>query len=261
MGLQDNFPVSKAIRLASSIIAPAAFRHRGGDTRICFSHLRWDFVFQRPQHLMTRFAKDRRVVIFEEPTLIDGEARLDLRPDATGVTVAVPRLPHGVEGEAAEAQLKRLLDGLVVAMAIERPVLWYYTPMMLAFSRDLAETAGAAGRVVRRAAGDLKVPQHGPGLRPGAGHLREAGRARAGRPSGQRPRRHGSRPGLALGATMKGPAGAIRRGLCTFRPDACSDRAGRTPRPGRSRRRSRRSGHEGWSAGRWPGAPLRSARP
>ena len=29
---------------------------------ICFSHLRWDFVFQRPQHLMTRFAATRQVI-------------------------------------------------------------------------------------------------------------------------------------------------------------------------------------------------------
>ena len=30
-------------------------------TLICFSHLRWDFVYQRPQHLMSRFARQGRV--------------------------------------------------------------------------------------------------------------------------------------------------------------------------------------------------------
>src|SRR5207253_5282368 len=34
---------------------------------ICFSHLRWNFVFQRPQHLMCRFARDMRVTYWEEP--------------------------------------------------------------------------------------------------------------------------------------------------------------------------------------------------
>src|ERR687898_440259 len=34
---------------------------------ICFSHLRWDFVLQRPQHLMGRFARTRPVYIWEEP--------------------------------------------------------------------------------------------------------------------------------------------------------------------------------------------------
>src|ERR687893_1400594 len=36
-------------------------------TLICFSHLRWNFVFQRPQHLMSRFARDMAVVFWEEP--------------------------------------------------------------------------------------------------------------------------------------------------------------------------------------------------
>jgi hypothetical protein len=34
---------------------------------VCLSHLRWDFVFQRPQHLLTRCAGQRRVFFFEEP--------------------------------------------------------------------------------------------------------------------------------------------------------------------------------------------------
>ena len=34
---------------------------------VCFSHLRWDFVFQRPQHLLTRFADHFRIYYIEEP--------------------------------------------------------------------------------------------------------------------------------------------------------------------------------------------------
>ena len=30
---------------------------------ICFSHLRWHFVYQRPQHLMTRFARDHDITL------------------------------------------------------------------------------------------------------------------------------------------------------------------------------------------------------
>ena len=40
---------------------------------ICFSHLRWNFVYQRPQHLLSRFAKQRRVFYIEEPILINEE--------------------------------------------------------------------------------------------------------------------------------------------------------------------------------------------
>ena len=36
-------------------------------TLLCFSHLRWDFVFQRPQQLMSRFADEMTVVFWEEP--------------------------------------------------------------------------------------------------------------------------------------------------------------------------------------------------
>ena len=32
---------------------------------VCFSHLRWDFVWQRPQHLLSRAAKQYRVLVIE----------------------------------------------------------------------------------------------------------------------------------------------------------------------------------------------------
>ncbi len=133
-------------RVSSSIIAPAAFGHRGGDTLICFSHLRWNFVFQRPQHLMSRFAKDRRVFVFEEPIYLDdlSTAFLDVTLDqGTGVYVATPKLPHGLDAEETLKVLKGLLDGLIAEQKIERPIAWYYTPMMLAFSRHVAEASAA----------------------------------------------------------------------------------------------------------------------
>ena len=133
-------------RGSSAIIAPAAFGHRGGDTLICFSHLRWNFVFQRPQHLMSRFAKDRRVFVFEEPIFAEHlqKASLDLTLDeTTGVSIATPKLPQGLNADETHALLKALLDDLIAEQNIERPVAWYYTPMMLAFSRHVAETAAA----------------------------------------------------------------------------------------------------------------------
>ena len=48
---------------------------------VCFSHLRWDFVYQRPQHLLSRAAQSRRVFFVEEPHY-DACARL-WRPGAT----------------------------------------------------------------------------------------------------------------------------------------------------------------------------------
>src|SRR5213592_4771133 len=66
-------------------------------TLICLSHLRWGFVFQRPQHLMSRFARNRRVFFIEEPVFEDSE--LYLRSSVctnTGVRVNTPVLPHGL---------------------------------------------------------------------------------------------------------------------------------------------------------------------
>ncbi|WP_431266811.1 hypothetical protein [Dankookia sp. P2] len=63
---------------------------------LCLSHLRWNFVFQRPQHLLTRAARDHEVIFFEEPLFQPGIVpRLDRQLTPEGVTVAVPMLPEG----------------------------------------------------------------------------------------------------------------------------------------------------------------------
>lgn len=93
---------------------------------------------------MSRFARERRVFYFEEPIERDvAEPTLDVRPVAGGVTVAVPVLPPGLDEAARLAAQRALLDRLRRARRIERPVLWYYTPMSLPFSAHLA-----AARVV-----------------------------------------------------------------------------------------------------------------
>ena len=107
---------------------------------VCLSHLRWDFVWQRPQHLMSRFARGRRVLFVEEPVpgAADAEPRLELSERRCGVTVAVPHLPPGADAERAQ---ERLLADLLAERGIERYVLWYYTPMARAFSRGLEPLA------------------------------------------------------------------------------------------------------------------------
>src|SRR4051812_19126530 len=110
---------------------------------ICFSHLRWNFVFQRPQHLMTRAASGRRVFFWEEPTWVDaaqagdGEFGLQLQATKQGVTVATAVLPAGMnEPSVLEAQ-RAMLDRLVSRERITDAVLWYYTPQALPFSDHL----------------------------------------------------------------------------------------------------------------------------
>jgi UDP-galactopyranose mutase len=111
-----------------------------GQTLICFSHLRWDFVFQRPQHLMSRFARTRQVIYWEEPLLAAHESAAPMLEtricDATGVLIATPRLPANLKGAAQDQALKGLLDALMSNQQGEI-IRWYYTPMMFGFSRRL----------------------------------------------------------------------------------------------------------------------------
>jgi glycosyltransferase involved in cell wall biosynthesis len=109
--------------------SPAA---KGGYDVICFSHLRWNFVFQRPQHLLSRCAKRRRVFYVEEPVFHGSDGGLEVAVDeSTGVHVVVPHLPHGLsETEREQAQVS-LLARLCEEQSVAEHVLWFYTPMAL----------------------------------------------------------------------------------------------------------------------------------
>src|SRR5215207_8691667 len=102
---------------------------------VCFSHLRWDFVYQRPQHLLTRCAKDRRVFLIEEPIFCNGSMRLDEREMEAGVHVVVPQLPDGLRSEIAiNAVVKEMTRQLFLEHDINEYVFWYYTPMAVSFT-------------------------------------------------------------------------------------------------------------------------------
>jgi len=108
-------------------------------TLLCFSHLRWSFVFQRPQHLMSRFARAGRTIFWEESEAArPGSApALGVRTCAeTGVVVVTPSLSEELQGPARDRALRKLLDAFVAGE--EKPlVCWYYTPMMLPFTRHV----------------------------------------------------------------------------------------------------------------------------
>jgi glycosyltransferase involved in cell wall biosynthesis len=100
-------------------------------TLIVFCHLRWDFVFQRPQHLLTRLAEHYRILIVEEPVYQEGQAHLKKKDVAPNITVCQPHTPihsHGFHDDQIPT-LQTLLADLVPAG--EKPVVWFYTPMAL----------------------------------------------------------------------------------------------------------------------------------
>lgn len=105
---------------------------------LCLSHLRWNFVFQRPQHLLTRAAREHEVIFFEEPIFRPGIVpRLELHPVPEGVTVAVPLLPEGLQDPAIAAAQRSLLDDLLAPEAGREMIAWFYTPMALEFADHL----------------------------------------------------------------------------------------------------------------------------
>lgn len=105
---------------------------------VCFSHLRWDFVWQRPQHLLSRAAQHYDVLFVEEPMFESGAvARMDVSERPQGVTVAVPILPGGLSREDVFAEQHDLIEALIGREAQAPRVFWYYTPMAVAFTSDL----------------------------------------------------------------------------------------------------------------------------
>jgi len=105
---------------------------------VCFSHLRWDFVWQRPQHLLSRAVKHYDVLIVEEPIFKPGaSAHMDVSERPQGVTVAVPILPEGLAHEDVIAEQHDLIEDMIGREATGSRVFWYYTPMAMAFTSDL----------------------------------------------------------------------------------------------------------------------------
>ncbi|WP_407542642.1 glycosyltransferase (plasmid) [Deinococcus radiomollis] len=98
---------------------------------ICLSHLRWDFEYQRPQQLMSRAARTRRVYYVEPPQHHDGEPHLTVRHEGQ-VHVVVPHVSTAQPWDAIEDTLAGLLRDFLYAEEVVRPHAWVYTPMMLA---------------------------------------------------------------------------------------------------------------------------------
>ncbi|HEY8877444.1 MAG TPA: glycosyltransferase [Roseateles sp.] len=100
---------------------------------VVFSHLRWGFVYQRPQHLLSRLAGRWRVVFIEEPVHCEGPAWLEVRDIAPQLQVLVPHTPVAAPGfhDDQLAALQTLLDARFAAERLKADVAWLYTPMAL----------------------------------------------------------------------------------------------------------------------------------
>lgn len=105
---------------------------------ICFSHLRWDFVYQRPQHLMSRFNKYLRVFFIEEPIFYACKDKYTIKKSESGVYVVTPMLNENDKDLSSVIQRqKKLICSLIAKKQITNYIAWYYTPMALKISSQL----------------------------------------------------------------------------------------------------------------------------
>jgi len=107
------------------------------ESLICFSHLRWRFVYQRPQHLLSRFANVTRVFVLEEPIFDASSDHLAGSQESDNLWVLTPHLRGGLPEEEITSIQKNLLDQFMEEMSIRDYTLWYYSPMALRFSDHL----------------------------------------------------------------------------------------------------------------------------
>ncbi|MCD5994052.1 glycosyltransferase family 1 protein [Pseudomonas sp. CDFA 602] len=128
-------------RLETMHHEPSTAEHLSKSVRpvlLCLSHLRWGFVYQRPQHIMSRLAQDYDVLFFEEPVYSDSpDSWLEQLPQESGVLVLVPHLPHHMTAEQNHQAQRHLLDEWLDGHPPSELTVWYFTPMSLAFTDHL----------------------------------------------------------------------------------------------------------------------------
>lgn len=110
---------------------------------VCISHLRWDFVWQRPQHILSRLAQQHRILFVEEPITNTQETqhRLEIIPAAKAPNVTVARLIHptqhdhwiGHDDPASRQVYSHLVREYIQQQGFQDTVLWLYTPMAFDF--------------------------------------------------------------------------------------------------------------------------------
>jgi len=107
---------------------------------VVFSHLRWDFGFQQPQHLLTRMARKRHMIFIEEPILDSmHQAYLELTYIDENLLLVRPHSPIDSPGFSEEQMpiLKKLLCEFFAEQGLSKCVAWFYTPLALPLLTEL----------------------------------------------------------------------------------------------------------------------------
>jgi UDP-galactopyranose mutase len=110
-------------------------------TVVCLSHVRWRCDYERPHHLLSRCARDHRVLFFEPAELDRDDVAIEVSETRTGVLTVIPHLPPGLDQQTMENVLREIVNRVLGELGDSYPVLWYYDPMALAFTDHLEASA------------------------------------------------------------------------------------------------------------------------
>ncbi|MBK9332412.1 MAG: hypothetical protein IPM96_08465 [Ignavibacteria bacterium] len=100
--------------------------------------MKWDFDFQKPQHLLAKFSSVYRIFYVEEPLFNSSEEKFSLTPAGEGIWVVKLFLKGDKNDSDDNIRQRKLLKTLFVIMNIHRYILWFYTPMALPLSDDMS---------------------------------------------------------------------------------------------------------------------------
>jgi UDP-galactopyranose mutase len=108
-------------------------------TLVVFSHLRWNFVYQRPQHLLARLATRWRVIFIEEPVPQSARNELELIEPTEGVEVWRPHVTGDAPGFHDDhlPVLRRLVANAMREHGVVDYWVWYYSPMAVPLGAEL----------------------------------------------------------------------------------------------------------------------------
>lgn len=108
---------------------------------VCISHLRWNFVYQRPQHLMSRLAKQFRVFYFEEPIFDTEVPYLEITFTREKLWSVTPHIPSDLPESDCVTYQQNLLAQLFQQFEIKDYICWFYTPMAMSITEKLPKAS------------------------------------------------------------------------------------------------------------------------
>ncbi|MGY3264604.1 glycosyltransferase [Lysobacter sp. HA35] len=125
-----------ASNAASAAVSGALNDGRDDFPIIVHCHLRWDFVWQRPQQIFSRLAKKHPILFIEDPVIAEGEPHLAIDEPYPNLVRIVPQIPQHLAVNAdkdAEIFLPQIRQALRTHPRLvgrfDQPVHWFYSPM------------------------------------------------------------------------------------------------------------------------------------